>query len=190
MCGRFFVPGDDEELSVFIREANRKSGADVCTVGEVAPGQPAAVIAQSRNRTHSSFLMHWGYRLQRRLVFNARSETADSVPMFRDGFLHRRCLIPAGCYYEWDHREKKPPRCQFYLPERSLMYLAGLYRLEQDGLYRFAILTRDASPDFAALHPRMPVLFRKGDAQKWLDPNGNPADMLSRSVSELVWSRG
>lgn len=43
---------------------------------------------------------------------NARAETVDKLPLFREGFAKRRCLIPATGFYEWQKREdgKQPYR--------------------------------------------------------------------------------
>jgi putative SOS response-associated peptidase YedK len=36
---------------------------------------------------------------------NARAETVDKLPMFREAFAKRRCLIPATGFYEWEKRK-------------------------------------------------------------------------------------
>jgi putative SOS response-associated peptidase YedK len=34
-------------------------------------------------------------------TFNARAETIETKPFFRDAFKRTRCLIPMSGYYEW-----------------------------------------------------------------------------------------
>jgi hypothetical protein len=43
---------------------------------------------------------------------NARAETVHKLPLFREAFDKRRCLIPATGFYEWKKREdgKQPYR--------------------------------------------------------------------------------
>ncbi len=36
---------------------------------------------------------------------NARAETVHKLPLFREAFAKRRCLIPATGFYEWQQRE-------------------------------------------------------------------------------------
>ena len=45
--------------------------------------------------------MHWGLRTPQNFHVNARLETADSAPRFRDSWTAQRCLIPANGFYEW-----------------------------------------------------------------------------------------
>ena len=69
------------------------------------------------------------------LFFNARSETAATKPAFRGAFRHRRCLIPASGFYEWQKvpavgRSGKAAvvRKPFYLkPKGKLVAFAGLW---------------------------------------------------------------
>src|SRR5919106_615405 len=43
---------------------------------------------------------------------NARAETVHKLPLFREAFAKRRCLIPATGFYEWQQRNdgKQPYR--------------------------------------------------------------------------------
>ena len=49
-------------------------------------------------------------RRRGRPLINARAETLQSQPAFRESFAERRCLIPADGFYEWltDERGKRP----------------------------------------------------------------------------------
>jgi putative SOS response-associated peptidase YedK len=47
-----------------------------------------------------------GYR-----TINARAESIDKAPSFREAFVKRRCLIPADGFYEW--RKTTKPKLPF-----------------------------------------------------------------------------
>ena len=55
-------------------------------------------------------------------TFNARAETVETKPFFRDAFKRRRCLIPVSGYYEWQYRDgpKKPPQPWYFTAARRL----------------------------------------------------------------------
>ena len=85
--------------------------------GEIRPTDVVPVLAPDRNRNPEVYPMRWGFRLAGRgpkgqrgtvenrsmLVVNARVETAAQKPSFRDAWLRHRCIVPASCYFEWDH---------------------------------------------------------------------------------------
>ena len=62
-----------------------------------------------------------------RPLINARAETVESQPAFRESFAERRCLIPADGFYEWlsDERGKRP--VWFSLADGGLFAFAGLW---------------------------------------------------------------
>jgi putative SOS response-associated peptidase YedK len=69
----------------------------------IAPTQPVPVIRQNPMQPRRELsLMRWGLipswakGLCGPLMINARSETAATMPAFRDPMKFRRCLIPAG----------------------------------------------------------------------------------------------
>ena len=105
MCGRYYIPEEDSaaELQQIIDQLDRK-GHRVKT-GEIFPSDTVPVIANTKNLQPSPFAMPWGFTLpDGKLIINARSESAAEKPMFRDGMLQRRCLIPASHYFEWEKR--------------------------------------------------------------------------------------
>lgn len=60
-------------------------------------------------------------------MINARSETADTRPAFRDALKSRRCLMPADGFYEWQRSGKaKQPYC-FEVGKGELFAFAGLW---------------------------------------------------------------
>lgn len=105
MCGRYYIAEEDcaAELQKIIEQLNRR-GAEVKT-GEIYPTDTVPVLANNKSMVITPFAMKWGYTLpDGKQIINARSETAADKPLFRDGMLHRRCLIPATNYFEWEKR--------------------------------------------------------------------------------------
>ena len=111
---------------------------------------------------------------------NARSETAGIFGMFRGALAARRCLVPAGAFYEW---RPEPTGQQPYAIARTdgaPMAFAGLWEVWKcpDGeiLRTFTILTTDANATMAALHQRMPVVLEPADWPVWLGEADAPVD--------------
>lgn len=105
MCGRYYIAEEDSaaELQEIIEQLNRR-GAEVKT-GEIYPTDTVPVLANNKSMVITPFAMKWGYTLpDGKQIINARSETAADKPLFRDGMLQRRCLIPATNYFEWEKR--------------------------------------------------------------------------------------
>ena len=103
--------------------------------GDVFPGQWAPVLSRSVAGAVRFFPMRWGYT-GKKLLINARSETADKLPTFADSFLNRRCLIPFSWYYEWGETEEgKVPFAirpegegRFFLAGLSMMAMAMYFK--------------------------------------------------------------
>lgn len=192
MCGRFFIASDDapDELELLLAQAEaweiKRDPLFHLKRGEIFPGDAAAVIALNRRRGKSAFVMRWGYHVGKRLMINARSESAMDRPMFRESMAQRRCLIPASAYYEWDHRPAKPAKMIFWPDGQQMLYLAGLYRLEADsGQPVFTVLTRPAAEDVACFHHRMPVILPSALTDAWLDHASDPGALLTHSLDHM-----
>ena len=193
MCGRFLIPEEDgpEELLILLNRAElarRARHPDFrLKRGEICPGDCAAVLAPNRNRQTALFVMRWGFRLEKRLVFNARSESAAEKTMFRQSLTERRCLIPAASFFEWDRRLKRPAKFRFWPDGKQMMYLAGLYRFEPDApLPVFTVLTRQAEGTIADIHDRMPVIVPPEQLDTWLDHNSDPQSFFDQPQEPLT----
>jgi putative SOS response-associated peptidase YedK len=61
-------------------------------------------------------------------TFNARAETVETKPFFRDAFKRTRCLIPMSGYYEWQNTPAGKQPCYFTARDGSpALTAAGLW---------------------------------------------------------------
>lgn len=118
-------------------------------------------------------------KLKRKGTLNARSETVFVKSSFRNPILKKRCLIPSIGFYEWrEYNDKKYPYF-IYLKDRKVFSFAGIYdnRIDKETgeiTDTYSMLTVDANPMMAKIHntqKRMPVILKKEDEERWLDPN-------------------
>jgi putative SOS response-associated peptidase YedK len=96
------------------------------------------------------------------LIVNGRIEELTSKRTFTKN-IERRCVVIMEGYYEW--KSKEEPFC-FRPKTADHVLVAGLYTPDNE----VVILTRDASPQVAAVHDRMPVVLSPGEVELWLDP--------------------
>ena len=75
----------------------------------LAPTQLAPVVRRHpETGARHLDLLRWGFLpywtkdpKTARKPINAKAETVATSGMFRDAFARRRCLVPAGAFYEW-----------------------------------------------------------------------------------------
>ena len=188
MCGRYYIAEDDaaEELRQIIEAVNRRS-ADVKTSGEIRPGDTVPVLANSPTLQPGAYTMRWGYTLpDGKLLFNARSETAAEKAIFKDGMTQRRCLIPATCYFEWEHRGKEKIKYAIAPEGSRMLYLAGIYRKEGNRA-TCTILTREPAESIAFIHNRMPVILPAEAIGDWLNVRYDAVDVLKAAQVEMAY---
>ena len=195
MCGRYYIAEDDvqEELMAIIAEVNRRHNPSdqetkLKTHGEVFPTDIVPIIANNRSLIPTPFAMKWGYKLPNinRPIINARSEEATEKPLFKNGMLERRCLVPASGYFEWEKRGKKKVKYAIMSTGKNAVYMAGIYRIE-DGQPVFTILTREVAPNIAFIHDRMPVILPKAARRDWLNPKYAADDVIRDAVLDVEY---
>jgi putative SOS response-associated peptidase YedK len=148
----------------------------------IAPTQPAPIIRQNPKEPRRVLsLARWGLipiwakdMSDAALKINARSETAATLPAFRDAMKYRRCIVPADGFYEWRRTGgQKQPFC-FEVNDGELFAFAGLWERwkNQDGewIKSFSILTTTPNAVTSVVHDRMPVILDRADYELWLDP--------------------
>ncbi|MDD5475336.1 MAG: SOS response-associated peptidase [Syntrophales bacterium] len=195
MCGRFVMISEISEI-VECFDVERVSSPGVKSYNR-APGSDVAVLIRDDDGARRLVDMSWGiapYRSARsahnpgRKIINARSETVDRKPTFRDAFRKRRCLVIANGYYEWQPRGGK--RIPWYINFESPcpMGLAALYNGPDDGekLSSCVIITSAADGMTRSIHDRMPVAFSRDRAGSWLDPGSKNSDLMKLLQSHLT----
>jgi putative SOS response-associated peptidase YedK len=107
-------------------------------------------------------------------TINARAETAERKPSFRDPLRKQRCLIPADGFYEWQRAgRQKQPFC-FEVGEGAVFAFAGLWDRWRgpsgEWVESCTILTTTPNPLLADVHDRMPAILPRERYESWLDP--------------------
>ncbi len=181
MCGRYLFTAEQcAEILQIVQEIERRHGADAWNPGEIRPTALAPVLLSGSEGIHSE-LQSWGYQMPGPLVINARAETAEEKPLFRDSVAARRCVVPSTGFYEWNKDKRK---FLFTLPNESALYMAGLYDL-RGGKPCYCILTTAANASMEAIHNRMPLVLRKEQIASWLNDSHAAADILHCQPPQL-----
>ena len=185
--------------------SNRKMAAEVKSIfgypedppfmprDYITPGGPMEIIKGEHGTPHFA-LVRWGLVPgwakeihPGRPLINARAETILEKPSFKGAMKHRRCLVPADGFYEWqgDIPGKKQP---WYItrPDHALFAFAGIWEqwMSKDGseLESAAIITTAANHTISPVHNRMPVVIEPQDYAAWLDTDHLMADKASQML--------
>jgi putative SOS response-associated peptidase YedK len=119
----------------------------------------------------------WATTKGQRPLINARAESVDSQPAFKESFEQRRCLIPADGFYEWRRDEKGKRPIWFSPPDGELFAFAGVWaRLEPkegEPVTSCALLTTKPNGVVGPVHDRMPVVLSRDAERTWVDPDAD-----------------
>ena len=134
MCGRYSQTADQNKIKSRFRVESVT--AIIKPRFNIAPTQEAPVVVQGEKRELRS--MHWGLvpswakdiKIGNRMI-NARAETVAGLPTFSDSFRHRRCILPATGFYEWQTVGGRKVPHRFRLASGGVMGFAGLWSLRR-----------------------------------------------------------
>ena len=179
MCGRF-------EASISKEKLIQKFGINNWQLENyqprynIPPGAKIPMIRQmGNNRIVDEAL--WGliptWSKDKKIAFrsfNARSETVAEKPSFRAAYKHKRCLIPASGYYEWQKVDKNTKQ-PFWIgrKDNQPFAMAGLFEDWTDTetgelIESCTIVTRDSYKEISHIHDRMPVILPVSYYDSWL----------------------
>lgn len=177
MCGRFaFYSPSEAAIALFGVSAT----AEVQPRYNIAPTQFIASIRNGEDDARELVMLRWGLipfwakdpSIGNRMI-NARAETVAEKPAYRAAYRHRRCIVLADGFYEWQKAgDVKTPHF-ISLASGAPFALAGLWENWQDknsgeSLQTATLITTSANDFMKPLHHRMPVVLEAVTAGQWL----------------------
>ena len=132
----------------------------------VPPSEPAPVITIQEGHARIS-MMNFGFATDRGRQMMARGETVAKLPMFKDAFRHRRCLILAHGFYDSEDMGRYRQPWHLHLKDDELMCFAGLWESRPDA-DNFTIVSAPANRVVARVIDRMPVILPQALWRPWL----------------------
>jgi putative SOS response-associated peptidase YedK len=186
MCGRFVITSPPAALRQLFGYAEQPNFPPR---HNVAPTQPIPVVILGHDGGRHFRLMRWGLvpgwvndPRKFSLLINARAETVQDKPAFKNAIRRRRCLVPADGYYEWQDAGGRKRPFFIYRRDRQPVGFAALSETwmgpNGEEVDTVAIVTAPASRDLAVLHHRVPVTIAPDDFERWLDGRANDAEAV------------
>jgi putative SOS response-associated peptidase YedK len=180
MCGRYRRTTSEEELArrYHIQIPPER---DLPISWNIAPTQDVLAIRQkpeSNQRTLDA--LRWGlipnWAKDPKIAYktiNARVETVDTAPSYREAFKKRRCLIPADSFYEWKKVLGGKIPFSIGMKDDSPFVFAGLWEGWKDPttgewLRTCTIVTGEPNEFVREIHTRMPVILPEEHHDAWL----------------------
>lgn len=174
MCGRYRRKSDKQRIADTFDVSGGLEELDLMPEEDIAPGSIQPVVSIGPEGERRIEIMRWGFKLPDRLLFNARSEGIETSKFWKDSFEHRRCIVPADSFFEWQQvKSGKKPKFEFTVPDRQPFGMAGLWsswknpRSEQ-WEHTFAILTGEANAVMRSIHDRQPTILEPCDYAEYL----------------------
>lgn len=188
--------GDSEtELELIYFHANGWSHPILWTIGQEDPQNmlPAlwGVMPPKENQTN-----YKEYFTNPRTFggLNARSEKLFDHFIYRHCWEHQRCIIPVDGFFEPHNTgvkiKGKDFKVPFYFHRKNgdPIFLAGIYTNTADGRRTFAVLTKEASPKFEAIHnekKRRPVIIDGKNIDSWLKRDSTQFEVQDHIKDDL-----
>ena len=194
MCGRFTITSEATALAQHF--ALPSLGALSLPRFNVAPSQRVPLLRLDPFGQRELALVVWGLvpawvrdpRGGARPI-NARGESVEHKPFFRQAWRRQRGLVLADGFYEWQRGGGGKQPFWLHRPDRGPLAFAALWerwRAATGGepIESCTLITTTANAVVRPLHDRMPVILQPDDYARWLAPAS--ADALAALKALLV----
>lgn len=188
MCGRYVTP-EEAAMERYWHIGRGNSGRWIDRAYNVAPTSQVPMVLLNVAGEQEVVAARWGlipfwWKKDKLppMTFNARSEEAATKPMWRDAIRHKRCLMPAAGWYEWNQKEPvknsagRAVNQPYYhhAIDGDVLAIAGIWSTwsppEGEPITSCALLTKEAEGLVSAIHHRMPVILAPEQWKTWLSP--------------------
>jgi len=194
VCGRFAFYSPHESI---VRLFGVNESPEVAPHYNIAPTQYVASVRTGQDQSRRLSMLYWGLvpywagekSIGARMI-NARAETLDDKPAFRNAYRARRCLVLADGYFEWQRSARVKQPYFIHLASGEPFGMAGLWEFWRDpkngeALESCTIVTTTPAASIAHLHDRMPVILPPSAHAEWLDPRNQDTQRLARLLAPL-----
>ena len=194
MCGRFaFYSPSEAAVALF----GVSTSIAIEPRYNIAPTQFIAAVRDDENRQRELVMLRWGLvpfwakdpSIGNRMI-NARAETVAEKPSYRAAYRHRRCVVLADGFYEWQRDGDTKTPYLISLANGEPFALAGLWENWTDkesgeSLQTTTLITTVANDFMTPLHHRMPVILESGTAGEWLAGSNDMLDDVAAITPAL-----
>jgi len=180
MCGRYRRTTAEEELARRY-QIPIPPQRDLPISWNIAPSQDVLTVRYNpKTKQRSLDALRWGlipyWAKDEKIAYktiNARVETVDTAPSYREAFKKRRCLIPADTFYEWKKVVGGKIPYAIGMKDDSPFVFAGPWEGWKDPatdewLRTCTIITGEPNDLVAQIHTRMPVILPDEQHDAWL----------------------
>lgn len=170
MCGRYRRTTSEEEIACRYH-IPIPPPLDLPISYNIAPTQNVLAVRYNRKQGNG----HWmhcdglipSWAKDEKIAYktiNARVETFDTAPSYRQAFKRRRCLLPVDTFYEWHRSGNGKIPYAIGMKDDSVFVFAGLWESwkppgTQDWIDTCTIITGEPNDLVREIHTRMPVIL-------------------------------
>lgn len=197
MCGSFALSAKTKNVEKLVK--GLKIENDIQTNNKFVPGNyiPSVLNVDSSVLVYSKWglIPSWSKDSKSALkMFNARAETLNEKPSFRNLIKKRRCLIFADGFYEWQANPNSKYKTAYFfrLQSGEPFTFAGLWDLWNDiqlntKVLSSTIITTMPTEQVAEIHDRMPLIIPEELREKWLSADefdSNDIELLTKPFTK------